>query len=139
MAITNTRWTAPSCGLINTAPARSKKAEDQALGRSRGGLSTKIHALVDALGNPLRFLLPGQDDLAGADALLPHMTANRLIADRAFDADCRVLDPLAAAGKSAAISWSISRPTKGLGSGSDTPAHALMASVRRFGCYSASS
>jgi transposase len=31
------------------------------------------------------------------------MTANRLIADRAFDADRRVLDPLAAAGKSAVI------------------------------------
>ena len=45
-----------------------KKTEDQALGRSRGGLSSKIHALVDALGNPLRFLLtPGQaHDLAGA-------------------------------------------------------------------------
>jgi hypothetical protein len=28
-----------------------KKVEDQALGRSRGGLSTKIHALVDALDN----------------------------------------------------------------------------------------
>jgi transposase len=41
--------------------------------------------------------------LAGADALLPHMTANLLIADRAFDADSRVLDPLAAAGKSAVI------------------------------------
>src|SRR5215475_2523599 len=96
---------APLCGLINTAPAPSKKVEDQALGRSRGGLSTKIHALVDALGKPLRFLLtPGQvHDLAGADALLPHMTANRLIADRAFDADGRVLGPLAAAGKSAVI------------------------------------
>ncbi|MBV8578962.1 MAG: transposase [Acetobacteraceae bacterium] len=70
-----------------------------------GGLSTKIHALVDALGNPLRLLLtPGQaHDLAGADALLPHMTANLLIADRAFDADSRVLDRLAAAGKSAVI------------------------------------
>jgi transposase len=42
-------------------------------------------------------------DLAGADALLPHMTANLLIADRAFDADSRVLDRLAAAGKSAII------------------------------------
>ena len=29
----------------------------QALGHSRGGLSTKIHANVDALGNPLRYLL----------------------------------------------------------------------------------
>jgi transposase len=74
--------------------------------RSRGGLSTKMHALVDALGNPRRFLLaPGQahDDLAGADAMLPHMTANLLIADRAFAVDSRVLDPLAAAGKSAVI------------------------------------
>src|SRR5215467_11630475 len=69
----------------------------------RGRASSVIHALVDALGNPLRLLLtPGQaHDLAGA--LLPHMTANLLITDRAFDADRRVLDPLAAACKSAVI------------------------------------
>jgi len=84
---------------------RSKKDQDQAIGRSRGGLSTKIHALVDALGNPLAFLLTGGQahDLAGADALLPHMAAGRLIADKAFDADARVLEPLAQAGKSAVI------------------------------------
>ena len=92
-------------GPISTAPARPKKDEDQAIGRSRGGLSSKIHALVDALGRPLAFLLtPGQaHDLVGADALLPQMTANRLIADTAFDADKRVFEPLAAAGKSAVI------------------------------------
>jgi transposase len=33
----------------HTAPALSKNDENQALGRSRGGLSTKIHALVDTL------------------------------------------------------------------------------------------
>ena len=68
-------------------------------------MSTKIHALVDAPGNPLAFLLtPGQaHDLAGADALLPQMAADLLSADRAFDADKRVLQPLAAAGKSAVI------------------------------------
>jgi transposase len=83
----------------------SKKDHDQAIGRSRGGLSTKIHALVDALGNPLAFLLtPGQaHDLVGADALLPQMAADLLIADKAFDADERVIEPLAAAGKSAVI------------------------------------
>ena len=61
--------------------------------------------MVDALGNPLAFLLtPGQThDLAGADALLPQMTADRLIADKAFDADQRVRQPLAAAGKAAVI------------------------------------
>ena len=68
-------------------------------------MSTKIHALVDALGNPLRFLLtPGQaHDLTGADALLPQMAAEVLIADKAYDADERVLKPLASAGKSAVI------------------------------------
>jgi hypothetical protein len=37
---------------------RSKtNGEDQAIRRSKGGLSTKIHAMVDALGNPLAFFL----------------------------------------------------------------------------------
>ena len=68
-------------------------------------MSTKIHALVDALGNPLRFLLtPGQaHDLIGADALLPQMAAAVLIADKAYDADERVLKLLASAGKSTVI------------------------------------
>lgn len=85
---------------------RSKKAgEDQAIGRSRGGLSTKIHATVDALGNPTGFhLTPGQaHDLDGADALLPTVDADILIADRAFDADERVIDVLGKAGKTAVI------------------------------------
>ena len=68
-------------------------------------MSTKIHALVDALGTPLRFLLtPGQaHDLIGADALLPQMAAAVLIVDKAYDADERVLKPLADTGKSAGI------------------------------------
>jgi transposase len=68
-------------------------------------LSSKIHTLVDALGNPLAFLLtPGQaHDLEGADALLPQMQADTLLADKAFDADERVIEPLAAAGKTAVI------------------------------------
>jgi len=86
-------------------PAPPKKDQDEAIGLSRGGLSTKIHALVDALGNPLAFLLTaGQvHDLIGADALLPQMAADQLIADKAFDADARVREPLARAGKSAVI------------------------------------
>lgn len=35
--------------------ATGKGRKDQALGRSRGGLTTKIHMLADALGRPLRF------------------------------------------------------------------------------------
>jgi transposase len=78
---------------------------DQAIGKSRGGLSTKIHVLVDALGNPLKIILTaGQvHDLAGADALLPEMEATILLADKAYDADKRVIEPLEAAGKTAVI------------------------------------
>ncbi|MGH6801596.1 MAG: IS5 family transposase [Methylocella sp.] len=89
----------------HSAGAQKKPGEDEAIGRSKGGLSTKIHALVDALGNPLGFLLtPGQaHDLAGADALLPEMAAETLLADKAFDADERVIEPLLARGKSFVI------------------------------------
>ena len=68
-------------------------------------MSTKIHTLADALGNPLGFLLtPGQaHDLQGADALLPQMQADALLADKAFDADARVVEPLLAAGKTVVI------------------------------------
>ena len=93
------------CAPTSIAPAPKKAGEDQAIGRSRGGLSTKIHALVDALGNPIDFFLTGGEahDLEGADHLLPSMEADTLIADKAFDADARVLEPLAAAGKTAVI------------------------------------
>ena len=42
-------------------------------------------------------------DLVGADELLPDMEAEMLIADKAFDADERVINPLTAAGKTAVI------------------------------------
>jgi transposase len=86
-------------------PAPKKAGEDPAIGRSRGGPSTKIHTLVDALGNPVGFHLTGGEahDLVGADHLLPDMQADILIADKACDAEQRVLEPLAAAGKSAVI------------------------------------
>ena len=68
----------------HSAGAQKKDGEDQAIGRSKGGLSTKIHALVDALGNPVGFILtPGQaHDLEGADGLLPDMEAEILVADK---------------------------------------------------------
>lgn len=43
------------------AAGQKSSAEAEALGRSRGGFSTKIHVLTDALGNPLEIVLtPGQ-------------------------------------------------------------------------------
>jgi hypothetical protein len=70
---------------INTLRVPKKDGEDQAIGRSKGGLSTKIHAVADGLGNPTALTLtPGQAyDLDGDDALLPGITASTIIADKA--------------------------------------------------------
>ena len=45
----------------------------------------------------------GSRSREGADTLLPDLTADALIADKAFDAKARVLEPLAQAGKVAVI------------------------------------
>jgi transposase len=68
-------------------------------------LSTKIHATVDALGNPLGFYLTGGQacDLEGADVLLPQLESDTLLADKGYDADERVLIPWQQAGKTAVI------------------------------------
>jgi transposase len=68
---------------------KSGGQESQALGRSRGGFSTKIHASVDALGNPLRFLLTGgqRHDITQADDLIAAFDFERVIADRSYDAE----------------------------------------------------
>ncbi len=68
-------------------------------------MSTKIHALTDALGNPLAFhLTPGQaSDLAGADVLLAELAAEKLLADKGYDADERVIQRLQQAGKKPVI------------------------------------
>ena len=61
----------------------------QAIGRSRGGLTTKIVAPVDALGNLARFvLLPRQTyDLFGVKSLIQDVEFNMFLSDKVFDAD----------------------------------------------------
>jgi transposase len=60
------------------------------MGRSRGGLTTKIHAVVDGNGLPVRLALtPGQDhDNALVTDLLANLKPHTMVlADRAYDAD----------------------------------------------------
>lgn len=61
----------------------------EALGRSRGGFSTKIHALVDALGYPLKYILtPGQrSDIAQAKPLSKDLVGITVLADKGYDCD----------------------------------------------------
>ena len=60
------------------------------MGRSRGGLTTKIHALVDANGLPVMLkLTEGQahDGSSAADMLAGLGPGQILMADRAYDSD----------------------------------------------------
>lgn len=63
--------------------------EKEGLGRSKGGFTTKIHALVDALGNPLKFsLTAGQrHDITQAIYLTGNVFDITLLADTAYYAD----------------------------------------------------
>ena len=74
-------------------------------------MSTKIHATVDALGNPTGFhLTPGQaHDLEGADVFLKDTPGASVIADKAYDAQARVIEPLHQAGKAVVIPPKASR------------------------------
>lgn len=61
----------------------------ECLGRSRGGFTTKIHALTDALENPLKFILTGgqRNDITQAIPLLEQTIDTFVIADKGYDSN----------------------------------------------------
>ena len=69
---------------------RKRGAEQQAIGKSRGGRTTKIHAVVDANGRLIGFMLTGgnRHDIRPAEDLLkPLPIAKYLLGDTAYDSD----------------------------------------------------
>lgn len=86
------------------------------MGRSRGGLTTKIHALVDANGLPVAIkLTEGQapDGRSAEDMLRDLKRGQILLADRAYDSDA-LRNAMAAQG-----AWANIKP---LGCRKDPPA-----------------
>lgn len=85
------------CRAHQASSGAEKKHGPQAIGLTRGGLNTKIHAACDALGNPLRFLLTAgqRHDSQPAPELIQGLQAKALIADKAYD--CKKLVKLAQA------------------------------------------
>jgi transposase len=83
---------------------REKGGSDKALGRSRGGLTTKIHLLCNQFGKPLQFLLTaGQvHDCTQAIALLGERKAEAVLADKGYDMDA-ILAHIEASGARAVI------------------------------------
>lgn len=72
-------------------PAQRKHGA-QALGRSRGGFSTKLHVSADGLGQALRLqLTAGQaSDIKQAPALVAGFACEFVIGDKAYDSDAFV-------------------------------------------------
>jgi transposase len=71
--------------------AGGKGGQLQAIGRSRGGRTTKIHALTDRACRPLVFLrtgcrLHGRRAVAGASARLPHRVGRQGLRYRRYPA-----------------------------------------------------
>ena len=56
-------------------------------GRSKGGLTTKIHGLTDALGLALRLIATGGhcSEMTQAAALLAGFKADHVLADKGYD------------------------------------------------------
>ena len=46
-----------TCIKVHESANGGGKTADKAVGRTRGGLNTKLHAAVDGLGNPVEFML----------------------------------------------------------------------------------
>jgi transposase len=67
---------------------RGKQAEE-ALGRSKGGFTCKLHVVVDALGNLLKFVLtPGQvNDITQGPALIADFSGGFALGDKGYDSD----------------------------------------------------
>ncbi len=75
--------TASSMGLKNNGRGRL-------IGRTKGGLNSKLHAVTDDMGRPVRLLLTAGNvsDYIGARALLASLPAAKwMLADRGYDAD----------------------------------------------------
>lgn len=67
-----------------------KKTENKAIGVSKGGRNTKIHAIVDGLGNPVSFLLSGGNDHDSKHAIpllgQIEIKGSNILGDKAYNA-----------------------------------------------------
>ena len=71
-------------------PMEGEKTADKAIGRTRGGLNTKLHAIVDGLGNPVEFMLSAGNDHDSVHAVelleKVEISGSNVLADRAYGA-----------------------------------------------------
>ncbi len=84
----STRLTSRPTGQLPAC--RPKRGGGRLIGRTKGGMNTKLHAVTDTVGRPIRFFMTaGQaSDYTGARALVSSLpSADWLLGDRGYDAD----------------------------------------------------
>ncbi len=77
----------PSHGL---QPAGEKGGRGRLIGRTKGGMNTKLHAVADAPGRPIRMFVtagPVSDYIGAAAMLRSQPQAEWMLADQGYDAD----------------------------------------------------
>lgn len=83
-------WTAQQSKCISM-PAALKRGDSEATGRSQGGLTTKVHAVTDGLGNSLCFFLSSgnRNDICLAKEILEpfDLTGKLILADKGYDSN----------------------------------------------------
>jgi Transposase DDE domain len=95
--------TPPSCEPTSKR-RRGERGADAALGRSRGGLTTKIHLLCNGLGQPVDFVVTA-GPVADCTQALPRLggrQAEAVRADKGYDADA-IVQRIEAAGAAPVI------------------------------------
>ena len=76
--------------MRHSAATLKKSRPDRCLGRSRGGLNTKIHALTDECGLAVRFVITPSnthDIRAAAELLFAVQPRQMILRDKAYDAN----------------------------------------------------
>ena len=67
----------------------AKGTENQLIGKTKGGWNTKVHALVDINGMPIKIILGAgnRHDILSAPELVKGETGRHILADKAYDSD----------------------------------------------------
>lgn len=79
-----------TCVKVHESANGGEKTADKAVGRTKGGWNTKLHAVVDGLGNPVEFLLSAGNDHDSVHAVellkKVRISGSAVLADRAYGA-----------------------------------------------------
>ena len=83
------RFLDSTCVKVHRCAMNPPGGGPEAMGRTKGGMNTKIHAVVDEAGLPVRLLIsPANDgDITHAPEMIEGLPAEAIVADKGYDSD----------------------------------------------------